>query len=102
MKQAQVVPLFKSGAQEKCGNYRPISLLPNLSKIFEKAMYNHLYSFLETMQIISPLQFGFRKMHSTNHALISIIEHVKSIVDHGKFACGLFLDFQKAFDTVKR
>ena len=100
LKLARVVPLFKSGAQDKCGNYRPISLLSNLSKVFERAMYNRLYSYLETMKIISPLQFGFRKMHSTNHALVSIIEHVKSIVDHGNFACGLFLDFQKAFDTV--
>ena len=63
-------------------------------------MYNRLYSYLESMDIISPLQFGFRKMHSTSHAVVSIIEHVKRIVDRGNFACGLFLDFQKAFDTV--
>ena len=100
MKVAQVMPLFKAGAPDTCGNYRPISLLPNISKIFERAMYNRVYNYLESMQIINPLQFGFRKMHSTNHALVSIIEHVKKIVDNGNFACGLFLDFQKAFDTV--
>ena len=100
MKVAQVIPLFKSGATDTCGNYRPISLLSNLSKIFERAMYDRLYSYLESRQLINPLQFGFRKMHSTNHALVSITEHVKKIVDNGNFACGLFLDFQKAFDTV--
>jgi hypothetical protein len=100
MKVAQVIPLFKSGATDTCGNYRPISLLSNLSKIFERAMYNRLYSYLESRQLINPSQFGFSKMHSTNNALVSIIEHVKKINDNGNFVCCLFLDFQKAFDTV--
>ena len=52
------------------------------------------------MQLISPLQFGFRKKHSTGHALVSISERIKRVVDAGNFACGIFLDFQKAFDTV--
>ena len=99
MKLAQVIPLFKAEQQDKCGNYRPISLLSNISKIFERSVYNRLYSYLESMDIISPLQFGFRKMHSTSHAVVSVIEQVKWIVDCGNFACCLFLDFQKAFYT---
>ena len=59
-----------------------------------------LYSFLEQNNCIYDLQFGFRALHSTNHALISISEQIKSSLDKNNFACGVFLDFQKAFDTV--
>ena len=96
LKLACLVPLLQCGAQDKCGNYRSILPLSNLSKVFERAIYNLLYSYLETMKIISPLQFGFLKMHFTNHALVSVIKHVKIIIDHGNFACGLF----RPFDTV--
>ena len=58
------------------------------------------YSFLEQNNCIYDLQFGFRALHSTNHALISISEQLKSSLDKNNFACGVFLDFQKAFDTV--
>ena len=94
MKVAQVIPLYKAGAQDSFGNYRPISLLPNLSKIYERAMYNRLEQFLEKKQIISPSQFGFRKMHSTGHALVNIVEPIKGTVNGGNFACGLFLFFK--------
>ena len=65
MKIAQVIPLFKAGTQDSCGNYRPISLLSNISKVYERAMYNRLEQYLEKMQSVSPSQFGFRKKHST-------------------------------------
>ena len=55
-------------------NYRPISVLSILSKIFEKAMFKRLYSYLEYHNIIYPLQFGFRQKHSTDHALVRITE----------------------------
>ena len=63
-------------------------------------MHKRLYNFLEINAIIHPLQFGFRKKHSTTHTLISMTEHIKSSIESGKFGCGIFIDLKKAFDTV--
>ena len=81
-------------------NYRPISLLSNINKILEKLMFNRLYSFLESNKCIYDLQFGFRQKHSTNHALLSMTQQIKDTIDAGNIAVGVFVDFQKAFDTV--
>ena len=97
---ARVTPVYKNGCTDLCDNYRPISLLSNISKVFEKAMHDRLYSYLEKFNIIYDKQFGFRKKHSANHALVSLVEKVKSNLDDGKFSCGVFIDLQKAFDTV--
>lgn len=95
-----VIPVHKRESQLLCNNYRPITLLSNISKIFEKATYQRLYSFLEMNNILYPQQYGFRNFHSTNHALIEITEKIRQAIDQGEFTCGIFLDFQKAFDTV--
>ena len=100
LKVAKVIPIYKSGSKTTTGNYRPISLLSNLNKIFEKLIFSRLYSFLDKENIIYKLQFGFRPKHSTSHALISITEKVKEALDNNKFTCGVFIDLQKAFDTV--
>ena len=100
LKTSSVLPLFKKGSKLSCGNYRPISLLSNISKLLEKLMYSRLYSFLNIYNCISELQFGFRAKHSTSHALISITEKIREALDTGHFACGIFIDLQKAFDTV--
>ena len=63
-------------------------------------MYKRLYHFLEQHNILYNLQFGFRANHSINHALISLTESIKNSLDNKKFGCGIFLDLQKAFDTV--
>ena len=63
-------------------------------------MHKRLYSFLEKYDILHSLQFGFRTKHSTLHALISLMESVKQTVDEGILGCGVFIDLQKAFDTV--
>ena len=70
------------------------------SKIFEKIMRKRLYNFLEVNDILHPLQFGFRKKHSSQHILISMTETIKKSIDNGKFGCGIFIDLKKAFDTV--
>ena len=80
-------------------NYRPISLLSNLNKILEKLMFVRVLSFLDKENVIYKQQFGFRPKHSTTHAIISITEKIRAL-DKGKFACGVFVDLQKAFDTV--
>ena len=81
-------------------DYRPISLLSNINKILEKLLSNRLYTFLESNKCIYELQFGFRQKHSTNHALLSMTQQIKDIIDKGNLAVGVFVDFQKAFDTV--
>ena len=100
MKLANVCPIFKKNDKNKCENYRPISLLSNLSKIFERAMHTRVYDFLDISNIIYKLQFGFRKRYSTNHNLLSIIEDIRSNLDNKTYACGVFIDLEKAFDTV--
>ena len=63
-------------------------------------MHKRLYSFLEKYDILHSLRFGFRTKHSTLHALISLTESVKQTIDEGMLGCGVFIDLQKAFDTV--
>ena len=76
-------------------------MLSNLSKIFERVYFNQLAHFLNVNEIIYDLQFGFRKKkYSTNHALLSIVEQIRNSLDKGYFACGVFVDLEKAFDTV--
>ena len=101
LKVAKVIPIFKNkGDQLLVCNYRPISLLSNINKIFEKLVYSRIYSFLNLHNCIYDLQFGFRAKHSTNHALFSLTETIRDALDSGNFACGIFIDLQKAFDTV--
>ena len=100
LKCAKVIPIFKSGSKMLTSNFRPISLLSNLNKILEKLMFSRVHSFLEKENIIYNNQFGFRPKHSTNHALINITELIRETLDNGQYSCGVFVDFQKAFDTV--
>ena len=74
MKIAKVIPLFKKGDKEDINNYRPISLLSTISKVLEKIMYTRTIKFLTKYEIFSNLQFGFRKKHSTTHALLTFIK----------------------------
>ena len=100
LKVAKVISLFKKGSPELPSNYRPISLLPIFSKLFEKLMYKRLYRFLEVHNIFYSLQFGFQENRSIDHALISMTESIRNTLDCKKFGCGIFIDLQKAFDTV--
>ena len=63
-------------------------------------MYSRLYKLLDDFEILYPLRFGFRENHSTTHALLCLSESIKQSIDNGRFGCGVFLDLQKAFDTV--
>ena len=81
-------------------NYRPITLLSNIGKLFEKAMHNQLTNFLKINKVLFSYQFGFQNNYLTNHALLSLTERIRNALDKGNFACGVFIDLQKAFDTV--
>ena len=100
LKLGKVNPVHKKDSTDNLSNYRPISVLSIFSKITEKLMNKCLCNVLDTFQLLYPLQFGFREKHSTIHALISLTESIKNSIDEGKFGCGIFLDLQKAFDTV--
>ena len=97
---AKVIPIFKSESRVLCNNYRPISLLSNISKLIEKLMHKRVYSFLEQQNFFYNAQFGFRLSLSTNNALMSITENIQSQLDQNKFCAGVFVDLKKAFDTV--
>jgi retron-type reverse transcriptase len=99
-KVAKVIPIFKKGSLLDFTNYRPISLLSNIGKLFEKAMHIRLYAFLEKFKCFYTHQYGFRANHSTTHALIEMTELIRKAIDDKYFACGVFVDLQKAFDTV--
>ena len=75
-------------------------MLSNIEKILEKLMYKRLYAFLDYNNIIYDLQFGFRQQYSTSHAFINITENIRKALDDGNIGCGVFVDLQKAFDTV--
>ena len=81
-------------------NYHPISLLSVFSKILERLMYNRLLKFINKHNFINKFQFGFRNKHSTFMALIILLENLIKALDDGNCAVGIFLDFQKAFDTI--
>ena len=101
LKISKVIPVFKNkGSPLEVSNYRPISLLSNIEKIFEKVIYSRVINFLEENHQIYSRQFGFRKAHSTENTLINIVERIRASIDKGEFVCGVFVDLQKAFDTV--
>ena len=100
LKVAKVLPIFKKGDPTLCSNYRPISVLSCINKILEKILYKRIYAFLEEQNILYEFQYGFRKGHSTEHALIEIVDKIKFAIDNNELTCGIFLDLSKAFDTV--
>ena len=81
-------------------NYRPISLLPILGKIFEKIIFSRLSSFIQKYKIIYDKQYGFQSKKSTEHALLDIQQNILTSLENNEKPCCVFLDFAKAFDTV--
>ena len=99
-KPAAVVPIFKGADPHSVSNYRPISILPVMSKVIEKLAADQLISHLNLSQLLHPMQHGFRAHHSTETASVYLIERVKSLMDRGGVVGAVFLDLRKAFDTV--
>ena len=99
-KEAKVAPLHKNGSNEEVNNYRPISILPVLSKVLEKHVHESLSDFLNKHTLLHKTQSGFRANHSCETALINMIDLWLSAIDNGKMIGVVLVDFKKAFDLV--
>ena len=101
LKIAKVIPIFKRKDDPSLlTNYRPISLLPSISKILEKIIHKRLYIFLHVNDLLIPNQFGFRKGHSTDLAIIQLLDKITDSFANKKHLIGIFMDLSKAFDTI--
>lgn len=100
MKYSKVVPLFKSGEKKDPGNFRPVSVLPVLSKVFEKILLNQMLSHFNLNLLMHDQQFGFTKGRSTTDAGVALLRHIYSAWDDSQDAIGVFCDLSKAFDCV--
>lgn len=100
LKVAKVTPVYKSGSKTDPGNYRPISVLPVLSKILEKLLHTRLQNYLDSINYISKQQYGFRPKSNTLTATIDLVTKIKQNIDKKNIVLGIFVDLKKAFDTV--
>ena len=100
LKIAKVVPFYKKGDIAKCDNYRPISLLSAISKLFEKVVYNQLYEYFTKNKLFHENQYGFRTKHSTELAVTELTDRILINIDNKKLSLAIFMDLSKAFDTL--
>ena len=92
--------MYKGEDETLSENYRPIFLLSIYNRLFEKLLYCRLIKFINKDDILYDLQYGFRNKHSTQHAILDIVNTIHSNMDNRKYSCGIFIDLKKAFDTV--
>lgn len=100
MKIAKIIPIPKPGDPCNINNYRPISILPVFSKIFEKIVHNQIYNYFERFNVIYHGQYGFREKMSTVQAIANFTQYLYNSIDSGNVVFSVFLDFRKAFDSV--
>ena len=100
LKRGSITPIYKKSDPRYLDNYRPVSTLPIFGKILEKILYSRLYNYFTSKGIIHKNQFGFRKNHSTSHAVNYSVNHVLDHLDSKHHVIGIFLDLSKAFDTI--
>lgn len=100
LKIAKVSPIFKSGNKLDPSNYRPISVLPVMSKIFEKILHKQLYEYLTSIDYLYNKQYGFRPKSNTVSATVDLVTNIRLNIDQKKITLGIFIDLKKAFDTV--
>ena len=98
LKEAIITPVHKNGDRSLKDQYRPVSILPTISKIYEKEMYEQIDSYFQ--KYFSPFLCGFRKGHNTQHCLIILIENWKAAIDNNKKAGAVLTDLSKAFDSL--
>ena len=97
LKIAKVIPIFKKGDAPIFSNYRPISILPAISKVFEKIMFNQLHKHFKRNKLYCDSQYGFRENNSTGFELI---DRILLAMDKGEIPFSISIDLSKAFDTL--
>ena len=100
LKIAKVIPIFKKDDNKIFNNYRPISLLPVLSKVVEKVICSQINNFFITNNLFYDSQYGFRPGHSTEYAAIEITDRIIAAMDKNNIPLNVYLDLSKAFDTL--
>ena len=100
LKISLITPVYKNEDKSLSSNYRPVAVLSCFLKILEKIMYKRLIDYIEKRNILYDEQYGFRKNHSTEMAIIVLTNKLTDTIDEGKLTAGIFLDLSKAFDTV--
>ena len=96
----KVSPMFKGGNNVQAENYRPVSVLPVLSKILRKIMDNRVYNYFVENKLLFPKQFGFQINTSTEHAILELVRNITKSFEKNEYMLGVFIDLKKAFDTV--
>ena len=94
---SKITPIFKSEDETDVSNYRPISLLSSFNRIFEKLLCYRMKDFIDKNKLIHSSQYGFRKAHSPDHAILDIVETLQNNIDKHYFSCGVFTDLKKGF-----
>lgn len=100
LKKAKLVPIYKKGNRHVADNYRPISLLSSVSKVFERVIYDRLLEFINKNNVLSEQQYGFRPKRSTEIAIYNTLSYIFEKLDCGEKVAGLCFDLSKAFDTI--
>ena len=100
LKIAKVCPIHKKGDKSDVSNYRPISILPCFSKIYEKLVHNRLVNYFDKYSVLSNNQYGFRTNYSTYMAVINMTDKISEAMDRSYYSIGVFVDLSKAFDTL--
>ena len=100
LKMSKIIPIYKADDETDPNNYRPISLLSIFNIIFEKMIYKRIANFIEKNNLLYNGQYGFRSAHSTQHAILDIINQIQNNMEKSMFSCAVFIDLKKAFNTV--
>ena len=93
-----VAPVFKKEYSFDKSNYRPVSILPLLSKVYEKVIYNQLSDYSESF--LNNILCGFQKAHSTQHAMFKLLQSWQQVLDNGGFIGTILMDLSKAYDCI--
>ena len=100
LKISKVIPLYKANDETLLSNYRPIALLPSVSKIFENVMLDQISNYFINNNLLSMQQYGFRAKHSTEFAALNLVDHLTYKLDSGQILSNVYIDLSKAFDTL--
>ena len=99
-KKSKLIPTYKSGSHNEIENFRPISVIPAISKVIERIVHKQLAEYLEESDLLTNCQFGFRRKRSTELAATVLFDSIKYKVNEGKLFGAVFIDLSKAFDTI--